>query len=117
MHHAHMAKSADKVAERAARLVQAREAKGIETAAEAARRIRVKYPTYKNHEDGHRGFSTSARRYADFYGVRLLWLLEGDGSMLAGEKTPEQELFDEVSQAGHRDEVLRYLRFLLSQRE
>ena len=65
----------------AERLRHAREKiAGIDTAAEAARRLRIDYQTYVAHENGSRGFTRSASRYAGFYKVNLTWLLTGAGS-------------------------------------
>ena len=65
----------------AARLRRAREEiAGIESAAEAARSLRIDYPTYAAHENGSRGFKGSVARYSGFYKVDLKWLLTGIGS-------------------------------------
>ena len=67
--------------EMAARLRKAREEiAGIKTAAEAARRLRVDYPTYAGHENGQRGFKAVAERYAGAFKVDLKWLITGVGS-------------------------------------
>lgn len=62
------------------RLIQARERKGLE-AGEAAKAMKLPYPTYKAHENGSRGGRKSAEKYARFYGVNLKWLITGQGSM------------------------------------
>jgi len=68
--------------EMAARLVAAREAK-FDDAVDAANALGMKPPTYWGHENGSRGFSRSAERYADFFKVSLEWLLTGKGQMYA----------------------------------
>lgn len=63
------------------RLKWAREQKGYASAAEAARAIGVKVPTYTHHENGTRGVKLpEAHRYARFYGVSENWLLTGEGA-------------------------------------
>lgn len=67
--------------EMAARLKQAREAAGYETATAAAVAKGYVYSTYAGHENGKRGFHDDAQKYAQAYGVSLDWLLNGDGAM------------------------------------
>lgn len=62
----------------AARLKQARIAAGYETAAEAARTLRMKEATVRAHESGQNSISiTNAPRYAALYHVSVNWLLYG----------------------------------------
>jgi phage repressor protein C with HTH and peptisase S24 domain len=68
--------------EMAARLVAARKPK-YASPGEAADALGVERPTYWGHENGSRGFSRSAERYADFFKVSLEWLLTGKGQMYA----------------------------------
>ncbi|MCW2315290.1 transcriptional regulator with XRE-family HTH domain [Rhodoblastus acidophilus] len=63
------------------RLQKAREAKGYDTASDAARAMGVTVSTYVNHENGNRGFPHVAVDYANFYGVSLDWLMLGRGEM------------------------------------
>lgn len=65
------------VSNQADRLMQARKSAGYETAAEAARAMGIPEPTYVGHENGFRGLTRQASRYARFFGVPLEWLLEG----------------------------------------
>ena len=73
----------------AKRLIEAREM-SFASAADAARAMNITYSTYKNHEDGYRGFKKSAERYAKFFKVDVIWLLYGTGS--ARGKSLEQRL-------------------------
>lgn len=63
----------------AKRLVTARQAAGYETPADAARALGVSAPTYWGHENGSRGLSRAAGRYADFFKVSADWLVRGRG--------------------------------------
>lgn len=67
--------------ETAARLRLAREAAGYATAADAATAIGIKQPTFTHHENGTRGITKSAERYAAFFRVSLDWLMTGRGPM------------------------------------
>ncbi len=68
----------DSQAEIAKRLRKAREARGLENAAEAARILGIPAPTYQGHENGSRGLRRdAANRYASFFGVSVEWLLTG----------------------------------------
>lgn len=74
---------------KATRLKTARELR-FETAQEAADAMGVKYGTYAGHENGQRGITQKvAQRYADFYRVRVEWLLTGRGAMKGGERDDE----------------------------
>lgn len=61
------------------RLMLARQRAGFKTAAEAAKAMGVKYPTYAAHENGSRGMQREAAIYARFFGVPLEWLVRGKG--------------------------------------
>lgn len=64
---------------RAARLKIARRAR-FPSAAQAAEVVGMKPVTVRSHENGQNGFPVStAKAYADAYGVSLDWLLTGDG--------------------------------------
>jgi phage repressor protein C with HTH and peptisase S24 domain len=62
-----------------ARLRFAREQAGFARASDAARAIGIGEPTYLGHENGSRGLSRAAARYARFFGVSLDWLIDGRG--------------------------------------
>jgi phage repressor protein C with HTH and peptisase S24 domain len=66
------------------RLRFAREQAGYARASDAARAIGVGEPTYLGHENGSRGLSRAAARYARFFHVSLDWLLEGRGEFKLG---------------------------------
>ncbi|UWQ16137.1 helix-turn-helix transcriptional regulator [Jannaschia sp. M317] len=62
------------------RLRVARETAGYETAADAARRLGMKVPTYTGHENGSRGIKADTiRSYARAFKVDEQWLLFGKG--------------------------------------
>lgn len=62
------------------RLIWARKEAGFETAADAARALEVKEPTYHGHENGTRGLKIAeADRYSRRFKVSLEWLLTGRG--------------------------------------
>ena len=61
------------------RLRFAREQAGYASASDAARAIGVEEPTYLGHENGSRGLSRAAARYARFFHVSLDWLIGGRG--------------------------------------
>src|SRR5262245_7853924 len=61
------------------RLRFAREQAGYASASDAARAMGVEEPTYLGHENGSRGLSRAAQRYAKFFRVSLDWLLAGRG--------------------------------------
>jgi SOS-response transcriptional repressor LexA len=69
-----------------ARLRRAREERGFETAADAARALGMKPVSYAHYENGSLGFSRHAARFATFYGVNLEWLLTGHGPMKAPDR-------------------------------
>lgn len=64
----------------ARRLIEARELAGYEDAAAAARALEVPYSTYKNYEDGQRGFRKHAEKIARKFQVDVIWLLYGKGT-------------------------------------
>lgn len=92
------------------RLKWAREHAGFETAAEAARAMSIKYPTYACHENTSRGFNARAARYAAFYKVSLDWLLTGKGSPKLGGKVI-QVLFDDLKPDDQK-QAIDYIQFL-----
>jgi hypothetical protein len=75
--------------ERAERLKAARSARDYPGPGEAAAAMGTNKFTYTQHEHGLRGFPIDeAIRYANFYRVRLEWLLKGTGPMIDGQKVP-----------------------------
>ena len=67
------------------RLRFAREQAGFARASDAARAMGIEEPTYLGHENGSRGLSRAAARYARFFGVSLDWLIDGrDHASAAG---------------------------------
>lgn len=62
------------------RLKTARIRAGYKTAREAAVALGIRYSTYAGHENGGRGLSRAAPRYAKKFKVSLDWLLRGDGT-------------------------------------
>lgn len=80
--------------DRAIRLAQARKAAGYDSAADAARALGVKYPTYAGHENpnGRASFrADTAALYARKFRVSLDWLLTGRGNM-SGDTVVPMEL-------------------------
>src|SRR5690349_962116 len=65
------------------RLRRAREQAGFARASDAARAMGVEEPTYLGHENGSRGLSRAAPRYARFFGVSLDWLIDGRAELAA----------------------------------
>lgn len=72
------------------RLQKARAEAGYAEATAAAAAMGVTPSTYMGHENGHRGFGRSARRYAEFFHVSLEWLLTGKGAARRA-KTPTND--------------------------
>lgn len=108
MHNAFMSEMSE-------RLVKARIEKGIDGAAEAARRLRVRYQTYAAHENGSRGLNRRAKLYAAFYGVRVEWLLYGIPPMRELEKPVPMQIFETLPPAD-QEEWLRFGVFLQQRR-
>lgn len=65
----------------AKRLEQARVSRGFLNAKDATRRFGWTYETYIQHEQGIRGISRAARKYADAFKVSEAWLLTGEGDL------------------------------------
>lgn len=64
------------------RLIKARKNSGYDTAADAARALGVRLPTYYSHENGSIGLRAHvAEKYARKFKVSLDWLLTGRGEM------------------------------------
>lgn len=54
---------------------------GIKSAADAAKKLRMAYPTYASHENGSRGFGPEeAAEYARAYKIDREWLVWGVGN-------------------------------------
>lgn len=66
--------------DQAKRLQIARMEAGYQTPTDAARALGVRESTYLGHENGSRGLSRNAARYASFFGVSLDWLLSNKGA-------------------------------------
>jgi hypothetical protein len=78
--------------ERFERLQKARSAAGFVNASEAARRFGWNENSYRSHENGQRGFTDTADRYAIAFDVRVEWLLYDRGPMREGESQTDEEL-------------------------
>lgn len=63
----------------ARRLVEAREGRGFKTPKEAATYFGWTYETYIQHEQGTRGITRAAKKYAKAFRVSEAWLLTGEG--------------------------------------
>jgi hypothetical protein len=66
------------------RLKWARTQRGFADATAAAEALGVKAATYLGHENGSRGITRAARRYAEFFRVSYEWLMTGKGSPKRG---------------------------------
>lgn len=65
----------------AKRLEEARKSRGFKTPKEAATYFGWTYETYIQHEQGHRGITRAASKYAAAFRVSEGWLLTGEGAM------------------------------------
>ncbi len=64
------------------RLKRARVLRGFDSASQFARRYDIDGQTYRRHENGARQIvAGQAKKYADFLGIDLTWLIAGIGSM------------------------------------
>lgn len=80
------------------RLKTAREKRGYDSAADAARALGVKYGTYSGHENNSRGIKIDdLLRYAKFFRVSPAWLAFGPGY-------EDSDLLFEAGIAGDRDD-------------
>lgn len=71
------------------RLIKARKEAGYDTAADAARALGVKLPTYFAHENGTSGLrAVVAEKYARKFRVGVEWLLTGKGATTTGGAAP-----------------------------
>lgn len=84
--------------QQAARLVEARVARGLLDAKAAATRFHYVYDTYIQHERGERGMGKMAPTYARDYRVSKAWLLTGEG--------PESAYVNVVGIVGAGGEVI-----------
>ncbi len=75
VHNARM--TTDTRPEPAIRLQQARERAGFDSALAATKRFNWKYETYAQHENGTRGITRAAAKYATAFRVTREWLLFG----------------------------------------
>jgi DNA-binding XRE family transcriptional regulator len=91
------------------RLRRARARAGFASAADAARRLNLHYPTYAAHENGSRGFSKqSARRYATAFKINVQWLLYGLGDPTG--KSIEQTILALPDE--YRRQVVEYIDYI-----
>lgn len=98
----------------AKRLKQARERDGsYKEATEAARALGAGVSTYLAHENGTRGFRAWAPKYARFYKVNLVWLLEGIGEPRG--KSTEARFIDLTTE--EQVELDRFAEFLRTRRQ
>lgn len=97
------------------RLKQARELL-YDTAKEAAEALGLPPPTYYAHENGNNGFTRSATRYADFFKVNVLWLMEDRGPMKKGEIPLVLKLFEAIPPE-KQPQAIDYLGYLASNKE
>jgi hypothetical protein len=99
------------MSEASARLKAARIDAGYDTATDAAEAMGVPEQTYLAHENGSRGLSRSAARYATFYKVSLDWLVRGRGEAKPGQKHPLLKIYEEMP-AQKQQQVIEYIEFL-----
>ena len=103
--------------EEAKRLERARISAGFATALAATNRHGWTYSTYKQHEQGLRGFSKSAGKYARAFRVSEGWLLTGEGAppalpplpvlgIVAGSVTGHNVIHDEPLEFVRRPEAV-----------
>ena len=78
------------------RLADARASAGYVSASDAARAMGVRVETYVHHENGTRGLSRVAERYARFFRISLEWLLTGKGDMRPKRQFPALKLIGQV---------------------
>lgn len=106
--------------DQAARLVEARIARGFKSARAAATYFGWPYYTYIQHEQGTRGISKQAEKYAKAFRVSQAWLLTGEGEAPFESLTnkSENELLEELKDLiekappKHRKLALKFLKSL-----
>lgn len=106
-----------RIDQQAARLRQARELRGFDTAKAAAERFGFNYNTYSQHERGQSGITRAAKDYARAYRVREAWLITGEGSPDDVDGSDElREIFSRVAAASPEVQaaVISYARFTLA---
>lgn len=81
----------------AKRLEQARKNRGFRTPKDAARFFDWTYETYIQHEQGIRGISRAAGKYASAFRVSEGWLLTGEGGSLPTKVSGEEAIKDLLS--------------------
>lgn len=97
------------------RLIEARKRKyGDESGAatRAAEALGEPAPTYYGHENGSRGFTRKARKYARHFGVSYEWLMTGTGAMLGD---PVRQLYEQLEPEAQA-EAFRYMEYLKQKR-
>ncbi|MER8806060.1 helix-turn-helix domain-containing protein [Mesorhizobium australicum] len=80
----------------AKRLEKARKDRGFRTPKDAARFFDWTYETYIQHEQGIRGISRAAAKYAKAFRVSEGWLLTGEGNAEQGQKVSGEEAIKEL---------------------
>lgn len=81
----------------AKRLEKARKDRGFRTPKDAARFFDWSYETYIQHEQGIRGISRAASKYAKAFRVSEAWLLTGESIGLPTKVSGEEEIKDLLS--------------------
>lgn len=98
------------------RLKRARIEAGYDTAVAAAEALGLPAQTYLPYENGRTGFSRRAARLAHFFGVNLIWLVEGTGPMKRAQKEPFLEKFERLP-PDRQTQILDMIEFLSSRKE
>jgi len=105
----------------AVRLEQARKLRGFKTARSACDFFGWNYNSYAQHEQGIRGISRVADKYAKAFRVSVAWLLTGEGAppSLTEEGNVDREFNALLSEATHEDKeaMLPVLRALIAARK
>jgi hypothetical protein len=83
--------------EAAKRLVKAREGRGFRNPKDAANYFGWTYETYIQHEQGTRGITRAAARYAKAFRVSEGWLLTGEGTGSADKVSGEDAVKELLS--------------------
>jgi transcriptional regulator with XRE-family HTH domain len=90
----------------AKRLREARLLAGFESAAEAAKKLGIKYQTYVGYENGNSGFSfVKTRKFAQFFKGKFIWLARGAG------RSKRASLEDELGtlDSAHQQQILNMI--------
>jgi DNA-binding XRE family transcriptional regulator len=98
------------------RLILAREAAGYRKATDAAEAMGVVRSTYLGHENGSRGLGRAAEHYAEFFRVKVDWLLYGKGSMKPGQQSEVEALYEQLRPEDKR-QAIAFLKYLASRKD